>query len=536
MDLDMDDITAPHQVSISKKMKQSQGALSDEMDVERDEDSAEILTSHEIPEMGGKGKSIIDCSDPLSSIQDASSLGLESSTSITKSVDTVDHLNRTIFGSSNLQNINSFSLDLSNHDEDGDCDDGEDYTNDYSDCDDNDEYLFDDDYLTIQSQFDNVDLPPGVEASVPWLKESAPCGDTISGTSTSAISDLSEIKRKAGIPGLAESIKKPSTPFFSENGSQAASTSSSTVPSESSSNGEVKENEENGLMQNYKQFKQFDTVEDFSDHHYSRVGFSEQQPPKNWGKRIQEEWRSLEKDLPETIFVRVYESRMELLRAVIIGPSGTPYHDGLFIFDCLFPPEYPNKPPMVYYYSGGLRLNPNLYECGKVCLSLLGTWSGQQTEMWIPGKSTMLQVLVSIQALILNAKPFFNEPGYEKSYKGTEGERRSNKYNEDAFILSLKTMMYTLRKPPKYFEDFVHGHFQSRANDILVACKAYMDGATVGTIVIKDGQADTDGAERSASPEFRATLSRMINVIIKNFTRFGLKDCERFHTDKSEDN
>lgn len=94
-------------------------------------------------------------------------------------------------------------------------------------------------------------------------------------------------------------------------------------------------------------------------------------------------------------------------------------------------------------------MNPNLYECGKVCLSLLGTWSGRQNEMWIPGTSTMLQVLVSIQALILNAKPFFNEPGYESSYVGAEGDRRSRKYSEDVFILSLKTMMYTLRRPPK---------------------------------------------------------------------------------------
>lgn len=48
----------------------------------------------------------------------------------------------------------------------------------------------------------------------------------------------------------------------------------------------------------------------------------------------------------DTIFVRVYESRMDLLRAVIIGPAGTPYHDGLFFFDILFPPEYPRVPPV----------------------------------------------------------------------------------------------------------------------------------------------------------------------------------------------
>lgn len=107
---------------------------------------------------------------------------------------------------------------------------------------------------------------------------------------------------------------------------------------------------------------------------------------------------------------------------------------------------------MVYYYSGGLRLNPNLYDCGKVCLSLLNTWSGKGNEKWLPESSTMLQVLVSIQALILNAKPFFNEPGHESTYAGEQGERRSKEYNENTFILSLKTMMYTLRRPPKVFD------------------------------------------------------------------------------------
>jgi hypothetical protein len=43
-----------------------------------------------------------------------------------------------------------------------------------------------------------------------------------------------------------------------------------------------------------------------------------------------------------------------------------------------------------------------------VCLSLLGTWSGPG---WQPGgRSSLLQLLVSLQALVLNAQPYFNEP------------------------------------------------------------------------------------------------------------------------------
>jgi len=48
----------------------------------------------------------------------------------------------------------------------------------------------------------------------------------------------------------------------------------------------------------------------------------------------------------DSIFVRVYESRMDLMRAVIIGAEGTPYHDGLFFFDLYLPGGFPNVPPV----------------------------------------------------------------------------------------------------------------------------------------------------------------------------------------------
>lgn len=169
---------------------------------------------------------------------------------------------------------------------------------------------------------------------------------------------------------------------------------------------------------------------------------------------------------------------MDLLRAVIIGAEGTPYHNGLFFFDVFFPSNYPYVPPVchitshhvssffifnlisyyyyyqkVYYHSGGLRINPNLYEEGKVCLSLLNTWIGERNENWTPGVSTMLQVLVSIQGLILNSKPYFNEPGFADSSGSDYGENQSMLYNERTLIYSLKTMVYTMKNPPKVMID-----------------------------------------------------------------------------------
>lgn len=104
---------------------------------------------------------------------------------------------------------------------------------------------------------------------------------------------------------------------------------------------------------------------------------------------------------------------------------------------------------VVYYHSGGLRLNPNLYACGKVCLSLLGTWQGSSCERWNPAQSTMLQVLISIQALVLNEKPYFNEPGYERYANSPEGLRAALEYNDTTFEYSCRTMLYSLRRSPQ---------------------------------------------------------------------------------------
>ncbi|PNX72338.1 putative ubiquitin-conjugating enzyme E2 25-like protein, partial [Trifolium pratense] len=216
---------------------------------------------------------------------------------------------------------------------------------------------------------------------------------------------------------------------------------------------------------------------------------------------------------------------MDLLRAVIIGAEGTPYHDGLFFFDVFFPSGYPNVPPLVYYDSRGLRLNPNLYKNGYVCLSLLNTWSGRRNEKWTPGYSTILQVLVSIQGLILNAKPFFNEPGYAIMSGTRIGESWSRKYNEDTFILSVRTMMYTMRNPPKNFEDLVVGHFYSRAHDILASCKAYVEGVQVGCFV-KGGDVDNGG--RKSSDNFKASLLEYVKLLVQDFEKIGVKDCQKF--------
>ena len=260
-----------------------------------------------------------------------------------------------------------------------------------------------------------------------------------------------------------------------------------------------------------KEFKQFDIVSDYSDHYFASSNLSLFGKKKycftnansSVLKKIMQEWKILENNLPETIYVRVYDERMDLLRAVIVGAAGTPYHDGLFFFDFAFPPSYPNSPPNAHYHAHGMRLNPNLYSSGKVCLSLLNTWISEKEAEWNPCSSTILQVLVSLQGLVLNEKPYYNEPGLSNS----PNEMLSKSYSNYIFLLSSRTMLILLRKPPMSFEGFVHKHFCTRAKFIAQACRAYIKGCAIVGYYQDNGSYSSSTIEDSA--EFKALMEEL---------------------------
>jgi ubiquitin-conjugating enzyme E2 O len=100
--------------------------------------------------------------------------------------------------------------------------------------------------------------------------------------------------------------------------------------------------------------------------------------PQEFFKAVQKEHRLLRNSLPSGVWVRTFEDRLDLLSVMIEGPKNTPYEEGVFVFDLQLSHDYPRTPPLCHYISYCTdRLNPNLYEDGKVCVSLLGTWSGK---------------------------------------------------------------------------------------------------------------------------------------------------------------
>lgn len=178
------------------------------------------------------------------------------------------------------------------------------------------------------------------------------------------------------------------------------------------------------------------------------------------------------------IIVRAYSSRSDLFRAMVVGTPGTPYANVPFFFDFALPPEYPRGPPAAFFhahYVGNERLNPNLYVDGKVCLSLLGTWAGPS---WDPTHSTMLQVLVSLQGLVLVDEPYFNEPGHECDAGTEQGKQASALYNEHARILSLRAALNVAQSPPLGFEEIVTNFFVQAGPKLVADCAEALSEAS----------------------------------------------------------
>ncbi|KAH8723470.1 hypothetical protein GQ44DRAFT_761115 [Phaeosphaeriaceae sp. PMI808] len=165
-------------------------------------------------------------------------------------------------------------------------------------------------------------------------------------------------------------------------------------------------------------------------------------------RRIAKEHKILRTSLPPGIFVRTWESRLDLVRVLMIGPAETPYEYAPFVIDFHLCSAYPQTPPEAFFHSwtsSNGPINPNLYEDGKICLSLLGTWhTDDRNEGWSPAKSTLLQVLVSIMGLVLVKEPYYNEAGYDVHRSAPETKLSSALYTERAYFRARAFITHAL--------------------------------------------------------------------------------------------
>ncbi|OBZ79709.1 E2/E3 hybrid ubiquitin-protein ligase UBE2O [Grifola frondosa] len=236
------------------------------------------------------------------------------------------------------------------------------------------------------------------------------------------------------------------------------------------------------------------------------------QPSRSFIARLTREYKALSSSLPESILVRTFEDRTDLLRCLIIGPENTPYQDAPFVIDWMLDSNFPQTPPIAHFLSwtnGNGRVNPNLYEEGKVCLSILGTWAGEKSESWSASRSSLLQAFVSIQGLVLVKEPWFCEPAYEK-LRGTEdGIVNSRLYSEKAYVLSRGFVRRALEIPLGGLESEINWFYYTngKLKKVLNDARALIEKSTTTK---EDSEADHDLAVPRLSGGGIITLERTL--------------------------
>jgi len=201
-----------------------------------------------------------------------------------------------------------------------------------------------------------------------------------------------------------------------------------------------------------------------------------------------------------TVWVRTSKKNLNLFTFLISGPKDTPYENGLFEFHVCYNTNesneapFPNNPPKVLFMTvgnGDYRAGPNLYQGqkiedsstkiikikgGKVCLSLINTWSGQSSEKWNKDTSSLILIMVGIQSSILTEQPYFNEPGYERYINTERGNTENKKYNENLYPYIIKySMIGQIKNPPVGYEEVVKLHFKMKKEQIMTTTQKWID-------------------------------------------------------------
>jgi ubiquitin-conjugating enzyme E2 Z len=156
-------------------------------------------------------------------------------------------------------------------------------------------------------------------------------------------------------------------------------------------------------------------------------------------KRLIRDIRELKKNplTSEGIIYKHDEENILKGYAYICGPPDSMYFGGNYFYEFIFPCDYPHSPPKVTFLNmGGIdnktRWHPNMYKNGKLCLSVLNTWSGNQWS----GCQTIRTILLTILSVMDN-KPLLHEPGF------TEKHKDFTPYNE---IISYKNFEFSICK------------------------------------------------------------------------------------------
>lgn len=145
------------------------------------------------------------------------------------------------------------------------------------------------------------------------------------------------------------------------------------------------------------------------------------------------------------IYYHYDEADISTGTALIFGPADTPYANCPLFFSVKVPKDYPFASPIVIMLTsdGITRFHPNLYVNGKVCLSILGTYTG-------PSWTSTLNIGSVFKSIVslLDKNPMTNEPGWE-SYEESHPTARAYAEWVEYHLLQHTLKEYALYKDGK---------------------------------------------------------------------------------------
>ena len=115
--------------------------------------------------------------------------------------------------------------------------------------------------------------------------------------------------------------------------------------------------------------------------------------------RIQNEYKNILNENEYGFTVGIVDDNILHWKATIIGPTKTPYENGVFKLDIYFPSDYPYKPPKINFITK--IYHPNISSSsGSICIDIL-------KDKWSPAL-TISKILISICSMLNDPNP--NDP------------------------------------------------------------------------------------------------------------------------------